>query len=344
MDLNYFVASRLMVHPYQNVNHLIDIFLKGYYGKAAPDMKKYLDQLRQGVKTNPKLQPGMRVTAWDFMTPQFLLNSYKALKKAAEKLPPDSRYQRRVHTEMIPLLWLVLEKKGRYYPIFQKAGISLNLLKKECRNFCMAHMERYNGTNLDVVSPYVKSRKVFNDEFNRIIGTSLPRPDKFKNIPDEDIRVLGKYHFFQKPNYNTLIVKDPDSLTKVALRGASPNPKKHGAKTLYRDPSGKFQFRATQFGCANKGTVIEDVPQDEKYHWYKIPDVTISEKSWFWGHLWYLAIPLASVYQVDDGMSDANYWDCWFSAKFTGPAYVKGSQKKNAIWVDMVVLVRPKKK
>ena len=36
-----------------------------------------------------------------------------------------------------------------------------------------------------------------------------------------------------------------------------------------------------------------------------------------------------------------NTWEqIWFRAKFTGPAYVKGSTKENAIYIDTVVAVR----
>ncbi|MBR1952754.1 MAG: hypothetical protein IKA32_09265 [Lentisphaeria bacterium] len=54
-----------------------------------------------------------------------------------------------------------------------------------------------------------------------------------------------------------------------------------------------------------------------------------------------MQIDLKTAYQIDDGASKENVWDTYFSAKFTGPAYVKGSKKENAIYVDQVVLVRP---
>ena len=44
---------------------------------------------------------------------------------------------------------------------------------------------------------------------------------------------------------------------------------------------------------------------------------------------------------LSDGIADNNVWECWMSAKFTGPAYVAGSKKENAVSVDMIVLTRP---
>ena len=48
---------------------------------------------------------------------------------------------------------------------------------------------------------------------------------------------------------------------------------------------------------------------------------------------------------LTDGTAADNTWDeVWFSAKFTGPSYVPGSKKDDAIWVDMVVLTRKGRK
>jgi len=47
------------------------------------------------------------------------------------------------------------------------------------------------------------------------------------------------------------------------------------------------------------------------------------------------------IYALTDGTAADNVWDeVWMSAKFTGPAYVPGSTKENAIWIDMLVLTK----
>ena len=89
-------------------------------------------------------------------------------------------------------------------------------------------------------------------------------------------------------------------------------------------------------------TILRQVPQDEKYHWYKLNGkIDLREKSYFWGHSWAIQFNTTSIYVLSDGIADNNVWECWFNAKFTGPAYVPGSKKENAIYVDMVVLTRP---
>jgi len=87
---------------------------------------------------------------------------------------------------------------------------------------------------------------------------------------------------------------------------------------------------------------LRQVPPDEKYHWYRMPGkLELKGISYFWGHAWAVQASTAHLYQLTDGNPLDNTWDeVWFSAKFTGPAYVKGSKKENAIFVDMAVLVR----
>ena len=47
------------------------------------------------------------------------------------------------------------------------------------------------------------------------------------------------------------------------------------------------------------------------------------------------------LYVLTDGNEADNTWDeGWFRAKFTGPAYVPTSTKKNGIYIDLVVFVR----
>ena len=341
MDLEYFVASQLMLNLNQDPEQLADIFLKGYYGAAAPEMKKLFNQLREGVRKYPELQPGMRTKLWDYMTPEWLWNTWTLLEKAAAKVPAGSRYQRRVQDESLCLLWLLLEERGAYLKYFNEKGMSREKIFDLCKERSLNHLKRYDAKNLMTANAYVKTQYHCEAELNGLNLTPLPVPPKFADVEPLNRRVFGIYQYNPLPDYDSRLVDDPDSPTGKALKAVDKNPGNHGAKTVVRDPRGKWAFRATQFGLCDKVTVIDPVPQDEKYHWYKIPDVTLQPRSWFWGYLWHIQMMLHAAYQIDDGVSKENLWDCWFSAKFTGPAYVPGSKKENAVWVDTVVLTRP---
>ena len=345
IDMNYFLASRLMMCIDDDIEQLIDIFINGYYGKAAPTMKALLNQLRRDIAVYPKLQPGMRSQLWSYMTNDYLVDTYKKLRSAAALEPEGTIIHRHVTDEMLPLLWLVLEKSFRYGKAFEDAGISMDEIRSNCLEYSKQHLARFNGQKLDAESPYTATRFNMQSKFDQFSGKPMPPPEKFSKIPDEKIRVFGKTYYNEKPEYHCTKRKDDDSPTGEALVCAIPDPTKHGVNTILRDPKGKWAFWATQFGAGvpGKDVVLRvmEIPTDEKYHWYRMPKiVTLGESSYFWGMYWYLDMNISSAYQVDDGNSNENDWACWFSAKFTGPAYVPGSKKPNAVSVDTVVMVK----
>ena len=342
IDLNYFLAAQLMINPDKDVEKLIDIFITGYYGPAAPEMSKYLSIIRNGIKEHPVRQRTMRVGRWNFITPTFMLDSYKMFKQAEAKTKPDSIYRKRLHFEMIPLLWQILISRAENATLFRKAGISLPNIEKECRNYCIEYINRNKPAKPQ------KYLKEFEKRF-AALSAKLPVPERFQKYSEGDIRVYGYPQFRPMPHVYGNIVSDSESPSGKALKSSYPSRAYHGAKKTVRGKNGKIRwaFRTTKFevGCLDvkkhKNITLDKVPQDEKYHWYKIPKAEISGKCLFWGHCWAIQFELSQAYQLANGIADNNIWDVWFSAKFTGPDWVKGSKKQNAVYLDMVVLVRP---
>ena len=343
IDLNYFLAAQFMINPDKDQEKLINTFMDGYYGPAAPEMKKYLQLLRYGVKNHPSVQRTMAEARWKFITPEFMLNSYNMLKTAEAKTSPESLFRKRVHYEMIPLLWQISLSHFENEKNFKAAGISMEQVEKECHEYCLEYIRRNN--------PSTPERHI--EELEKqfaMLTAKIPVPEQFRKYSEGDIRVYGYPQFKPRPSQFGTIVEDHDSATGKALISCNPSPDYYGSKTLVQGNDGrKWSFRASEFGVYNqdancKNFIVEDPASDEKYHWYKIPKVEIASKSLFWGHCWALQLDLSQAYQLADGISDNNTWDVWFSAKFTGPAWVKDSTKENAVYLDMVVLVRPNAK
>ena len=283
LDLEYFVASQLMMDVEQDPEELADIFLRGYYAAAAPEMKTLFNQLREGVRKYPERQPGMRTKLWDYMTPEWLWETWSLLEKAASKVPAQSRYQRRVQDETLSLLWLILEKRGEFLKYFNAQGMAREQLFELCKERSLNYLKRYDATNLNHDYKYSKTQYHCEMELNRLNLAPLPVPPRFADIDPMNRRVFGIYQYNPLVGYNSFVVDDPDSPTGKALKAIDSDPAKHGATTLVKDPKGKWAFRATQFGLCDKEIVIDHVAQDEKYHWYRIPKVTLQEQSWFWG-------------------------------------------------------------
>ncbi len=339
IDLNYFLACQLMLRCDENPEPLIRLFLKGFYGPGETEVAAFLDELRKGVAEHPGRQCNMYVGRWSFMTPQFATKHYKALKKAAERCPEGSEYRKRVQYEMIPLIWSSLKNWQEFEAAFAEVGFNRRQLLDELEHRCLMYINRIQGKEDAVKASGWEKR------FNSV-KAYIPIPPEFKEYAQENIRVFGYPDLLEERKLHSEIVDDPDSPLGKALCSSTTAPDHHGVKTIYRIPSRNYACRVTRFSIEGENPkrsihkILESVEQDEKYHWYSIPDIELSSKTLFVGHFWLIKADLSSAYQITDGVSQANRWDCHFSAKFTGPAWVSGSTQKNAIWIDRIVLTR----
>ena len=67
----------------------------------------------------------------------------------------------------------------------------------------------------------------------------------------------------------------------------------------------------------------------------------MERSSLLWLHRsWFLQQNLGYLFRKNDPLN--NEWTIYVSLKFTGPAYVAGSKKENAFYMDRILLVREK--
>jgi hypothetical protein len=80
------------------------------------------------------------------------------------------------------------------------------------------------------------------------------------------------------------------------------------------------------------------LPQDERYHFHHIGTVDLHVASLFWMHrTWFIQQDFSRFFR----RGADNRFDVYVSVKFTGPSYVKGSTREDAISIDRFLLVRP---
>ena len=335
--LNYYVLNHLMVDLNADTEKLKDDFFRVYYGPAAPVMKTWFGRIRQGIRDFPqKNASSMSAGHWKYLTPEFMLQLYRELHQAEKALPKDSRYAARVRHELITPIWYTLANWSSYRALFGKNGLTKDKLIAECRQLSREFVRRYPSKHPE------RMEKDFEDRFESAVA-DYPGPEKFKSVPDQDFRIITGKNFRGVPPLHSTRIKDPESLVGAALKSAHPKPEYHGVDILL---PGNHGFRSTEFALnghpGRVHTYLKQVWQDEKYHWYRIPgSIVLSDKNTFWGHGWAVQARANHWYTLTNGDPRDNTWDqIWFSAKFTGPAYVKGSTKENAIYVDMVVGVR----
>ena len=339
MQLNYYAASRLLVDPDLDPEVLAEQFIRGYYGTAAaPVMLKYFRLIRDGVRNDPQTPTSAMASLWKFTTPEFLLSMYRDFSAAAGKTAAP-RAAARIRAELIAPIWCTLYYWPACEKTFTEAGIRRETLISECRSLVKQYIRRFSSRRPD------KIEQIFEERFKTV--AELPvRPAKFKNVPAANFRMITSSAFTLPEGHGVSVVKDPDSEQGKALRSASQNPERHGIDRIISPKSNPHKFRTTNFVMSSLDgkiqTFLKKIPTDEKYHWYRIPGrIELKERSNFWGQGWSINARTNYWYTLTYGDAADNTWDqVWFSAKFTGPAYVPNSSSPNAIYVDMAVLTR----
>lgn len=334
-DMHYYIASEVLMDVNADTEKLMKEYVRYYYGeKAAPIIWEYLTAVRNGVKNHPSKQATMLVNRWNFCTPEFLYDSYLKLKKA-EKLSAGTRYEKRIADLLLPLVWEVCFYRKGSMEIFNKNNISAEQLKKECIAAATDYINRFAGINA------AKQIEEMTKKFEYMF-IDIPIDDKFKGYSVNDIKVFGYPHCKEKKPDINIVVDDPDSPVGKAVKAKGGKTTVHGVKA--KDGWVWASLFAIHDGRMPRGTVayrVKKIPQDEKYHWYKMPQPLNCVQGFipFWGLYGYLNMDLSTLYRYVDGRDDMNVWDIYFSAKFTGPDWVKGSTKENAVWLDRIVAV-----
>ena len=81
----------------------------------------------------------------------------------------------------------------------------------------------------------------------------------------------------------------------------------------------------------------EQIPQDEKFHVYKLGTIRVLSPAYAYYNSWHYRSWLSTV-----GIGGEER-EIWLSVKFTGPAYVKGSTQPNGVRYERVFYVTPEK-
>jgi hypothetical protein len=326
--LDNFVALQLMYDAEQDPEKLIDIFMGGYYGAAAADMRSILEKIRTGVAREPKAQTSLRVQRWNYINAAFLLELYRTLKQAEAKVKNSPVYLRHIHTEMIVPLWTIVGMRREVEEVFRNAGYDMEMLKSECRALTTEHY----WTDEPARPQGIQGKSLTLEPLEKLLK-EYSVPEKFAPHADKVFLFPGEFAV-NKRSYYCSPGDDPESPYGKAAVFSHPDAK-------YHTPS---QLRFVVGGSTTpKAFRISPVPQDEKYHWYCIRRVGFSPRTWLDAWQSFLVLHMSSAYRIPSGIEDAdfNHYDVWFSVRVTGPAYVADSTLKNAVYLDMAVLTPP---
>ena len=334
-DLQNYLGLQLMADVTLNEEVLIKEYLVGYYGSAAPAMEAFLTLLRQAVKNEKTPLIYITNPVRTYTNGAFLEKVYRLLKQAQAAVPPGSDYYRRVQQEMItPLAVILLNPQ---YDFCKRTGLKKEDLVAEYR---VVRLNRIEQPWISAERQKQNKARLEKDLTEMLL--EIPVPEHLKECK----KILKFAYPDMLPGYRAVSIEsDPDSPLGKAMvsRGtagqedAQHDLAKPFAGGLYPNSFGIY----SQSDKRNAGTIRTDVPQDEKYHWYKINAFDFGPNTSLWGFYWYASVNLNSAFAAADGISGYNIWETWISVKYTGPAYVKGSMQKNGVFLERVILVKP---
>lgn len=335
-ELQHYVGLQLAADASLSEETLIKEYLAGCYGPAAPAMEEFLTLLRQAVKDvkQPLFYIDNRVRP--YADGVFLARVYRLLKTAEAAVPPGSDYQRRVRQEMITPLAVIL--RNRQYDWRQLLGRTREQLLAEYRD---VRLGRFSQPYMDPARRDAETN-CFADEALGL-AVEVPTPERFAGF--KTIRKFAWPDMVASTHYRVYREPDPGSAVGKALVARGTLDRQDAQHDLSTPFAGglfpnSWGIYSPYDKCSAEG-IRTEVPPDEQYHWYKIKTWGFHPGSFLWGFYWTMQVDLSSAYSSADALPGANAWETWFSVKYTGPAYVKGSTRKNAVYLDQVILVKP---
>ncbi len=324
IDLRHYLGAKLMVDPGLNEREIIDDFMKHFYGSAAKPMTAYLGYLERRMKEESRPLGSIAPSARKYLDRQFFLDAEKFFSEAEKAAGNDHVLLKRIGQERIPVDVCLLHFGKRLNVGFDRETIAKRL-RANYENF----IEKY-------VLP--SKRAAWKKEIGEKIDTwsnRLPLPPQFEQKKAYDFTAKS---FTYSPVQQS--VDDPEAAGGKALMLSD-------LKKMGKELDPDFHKKALEFFLYDnleKKTILrsavdrEKQAVDEKYHWYRVGKTRLTPSTRFVVHwTWWISQNVGDA--VFDPLEPNAQYEIWASVKLTGPSYVPGSQKQDAIYLDRVIFV-----
>lgn len=355
--LKFWLAYQLLVNPHQPADPLIDTFMDGYYGPAAPALRRWLGYLTARIDRDA--QPMMARSAphkLAYLDLAFFRTSEELFDEAETLAAPGSLAARHVQRERFKVdgallfLWPWLERKlpaGAAMP-FDKETV---ICRYDAAWRAHGWYHRWYTENKDPrwQNPDGKLRQRMVALFR---DARLPEP--FRARPRRDVADFN-WLTFSQVTPRQKFVADPDAAGGMAAEPTGLSAMLAAEEGAPADGRADVRHALTlTFGATGGPTLTlaaGQIPQDGAYHLYKIGRVTIREGTAPGAPsgttVWALegrklGVCVDRLYVPDAAGPDANAWEAFISLKLNGPAWVKGSAAPNTVRMDRVLLVKPR--
>lgn len=121
-ELRAWVLAKLLWNPSLDAETLIDEFLKGYYGQAAPHINAYLKVLHDAVDATGDRLGCFSPADAKYLSLKTLSEGWHHLKAAEEAVQDDADYRHRVQVAQMPVLYAFLVRWSELRTELEKGG------------------------------------------------------------------------------------------------------------------------------------------------------------------------------------------------------------------------------
>ena len=334
-EMKMYIAAKLMENPYQDVNLLMNDFLKGFYGAAGKSIKAYRKLLFDSV-TSKKNYVYCSIESYTFLDLKTILKAYELLNKAEKEVANSRNLLERVKRVRYNLDLAAFVLFRRLTGEFLKNGgrikdfpLSQDKLLKDIKATWKLINDKLVCKKLQ--KDQLKLLKQFTAKYaGHPDVTALP--DDFSKFSNKVIDItidLAKIHSLK-------LCKDPESKVGYAVFVDLKHFGKSGAVPLI---FGAYnEIKAKRLG--KKGAIDPRVIPKAGYNYYYCMTLKPEFSSYvYFLDNWYIQFALDSAAAKNPGIE----YDVYISAKFSGKPYKFSSSKSPyGIYIDRCLLV-PKK-
>jgi hypothetical protein len=337
--LKLWLAYQLLVNPYQPAEPLIKIFMDGYYGVASSKMKEYLDYLQGRIAKEAEfLMTRAAPHNLKYLDLNFFLTAGKIFDEAEALVKPGSRESMHIKRERFIVdgallhLWPWLDRK---LAANEKMPFDHEKVIRQWETNGLAYTKLQYSRVYSEKGVIARMAALFRD----------PKiPEQLRNLPP---REAADFNWLTFSPVGQKIVDDKDAAGGMAAKFTPVQDAIRAAEKQPQLPAGGDDAlkKPLTFGVTGGQTVTlkaEEIPQDGKYHLFKIGLVNVRKDTTVWamdGKR--LRVNVDRLFVTNSADSAANDWNAYISLKVQGPAFVTGSAETNGVWMDRVLLVRP---
>ena len=326
-EFNVFCAGALSCDPALDPEMLVAKYCR-VYGKGAAKMAEAINLLRRYEREEPPKTEGewtSRLFAWS--TPE-KLGKLLALMEEAYRLEDVGIARSRIAKALKTVCWrLMIEcrKTSGASAVRAKSAESYRSYAKENAAFTVMEPNDRASAAKGIDDTIAQTNLSFKD-----------LPAELTGVDESDLIALWYRNCACDPGGEWKADPDSSCLKSVVWREGRDHSK-------WMKQIGGVYDKAHKTNTPFSWTYGKDVTfADEKYHWVKLGVARVGSNAFFWAMFdWNQNWHLQDYYINCDGLPvDPNWYEFWVSIKYCGSAYVFGSTKPNAVWIDRVLLHR----